>query len=212
MTSAIDIGRATALSDAGDTATRLDAPGLQALAARTMAEPQADGAARRGPFRPEVWLNARQRHASRLAVHWFRSADIAAVSIITVALLWAMTPGGLLAASLSAALPLGVGAVVVLGLMRSLGLYRFARGQKAPLHLAAVAGLALAGGVCAVAAGRRPRGRRQPFGLCHLDRPGHRRPLCPAHGLERHRRPLARQGRPDAQHRPGRRDPPRRDA
>ena len=150
MTSAIDIGRATALSDAGEPAARLDAPGLQALAARSVSTSKADGAARRGPFRPEVWLNARQRHASRLAVHWFRSADVAAVSIITVAMVWAMTPGGLLAAPLSAALPLVVGAVVVLGLMRSLGLYRFARGQKTPLHLATVAGLALMGGGAAV--------------------------------------------------------------
>ena len=149
MTSAIDIGRATAHPDAGDTAARLDAAGLQALA-RSAAGTPADGAARRGPFRPEVWLNARQRHASRLAVHWFRSADVAAVSIITVALLWAMTPGGLLAAPLSAALPLFVGAVVVLGLLRSLGLYRFARGQRAALHLAAVAAISLGGGTCAV--------------------------------------------------------------
>ncbi|MFC5343233.1 exopolysaccharide biosynthesis polyprenyl glycosylphosphotransferase [Brevundimonas staleyi] len=153
MTSAIDIGRATALSDAGDTA-RLDAPGLQALAARSVAEPQAksqlEGAARRGPFRPEVWLNARQRHASRLAVHWFRSADIAAVAVVTIALLWAMTPGGLLAAPLATALPLIVGATLVLGLMRSLGLYRFSRGQRTPLHLAIVAGIAFSGGLCAV--------------------------------------------------------------
>ncbi len=151
MTSAIDIGRATALSDAGEAATRLDAPGLQALAARSVVEPQADGAARRGPFRPEVWLNARQRNASRLAVHWFRSADVMAVGAITVALIWAMTPGGLLAAPLSAALPLILGAVLALGLMRSLDLYRFARGQKTAVHLAAVAGTAVAGGATAIA-------------------------------------------------------------
>ena len=150
MTSAIDIGRATALSEAGDISVRLDAPGLQALAARSVAKPQADGAARRGPFRPEVWLNARQRHASRLAVHWFRSADVAAVAVITISLLWAMTPGGLLAAPLSAALPLVVGSALVLGLMRSLGLYRFSRGQKTATHLAAVASIALSAGVCAI--------------------------------------------------------------
>ncbi len=150
MTSAIDIGRATALSDAGDPAARLDAPGLQALAARSMAGPQAEGAARRGPFRPEVWLNARQRHGSRLAVHWFRTVDVAAVSVITLALLWAMTGGRMLAAPLSAILPMAAGAALVLGLMRSFGLYRFARGQKTPLHLAAVTMLAVAGGACAI--------------------------------------------------------------
>ena len=94
MTSAIDIGHATALADACSPDAQLDASGLQALAAHSMAGPRADGAARRGPFRPEVWRNARQRHASRLAVHWFRSADVAAVSVITVAILWAMTPAG----------------------------------------------------------------------------------------------------------------------
>ncbi|WP_426042093.1 exopolysaccharide biosynthesis polyprenyl glycosylphosphotransferase [Brevundimonas sp. TWP2-3-4b1] len=150
MTSATDIGRAKAPADARKPDARLDASALQALAARSVVGRQADGAARRGPFRPEVWLNARQRHASRLAVHWFRSADVAAVSIITVAILWAMTPAGLLATPLSAAVPLAVGATIVLGLMRSLGLYRFARGQKTPLHLAAVAGLALLGGLAAV--------------------------------------------------------------
>ena len=48
----------------------LDVGGLQAMAATASGSAAvSDGAARRGPFRPEVWLNARQRHASRLAVH-----------------------------------------------------------------------------------------------------------------------------------------------
>ncbi len=148
MTNALDLGRATALPEDAP-AGRLDAPGLQALAAQSIAS-QTRGAARRGPFRPDVWLNARQRHASRLAVHWFRSADVATVVAITLAIAWIMTPGGLLAARLATVLPLGVGAAAVLGLMRSLELYRFARGQKTPLHLAAVAGVALLGGACAI--------------------------------------------------------------
>jgi len=150
MTNALDHGRATALSDARAVSVRLDAPGLQALAAKSVGVQGDAGAARRGPFRPEVWLNARQRHASRLAAHWFRSADVAAVVAITIAVAWGMIPGGLLATPLSAVLPLAAGAVVVLGLMRSLELYRFARGQKTPLHLAAVAGVAVAGGTCAI--------------------------------------------------------------
>jgi Undecaprenyl-phosphate glucose phosphotransferase len=128
---------------------RMDAPALQALAARTLVA--ADGAARRGPFRPDVWLNARQRHASRLAVHWFRSADVAVVLGLTVAVLWVITPGGALQAPLWRALPMALGAGIVLGLMRSLGLYRFARGQSVSLHLAAVSGVALAGGGLATA-------------------------------------------------------------
>ncbi len=145
MTNAIDLGRKTALSSAGATPARLDASGLQALAAQSVRN-ASEGAARRGPFRPEVWLNARQRHASRLAVHWFRTADVAVVGAITIGVMAFTTPGGLLAAPLSAALPLIVGAIVVLGLMRSMQLYRFARGHRLPLHLAAVTGLALTGG------------------------------------------------------------------
>jgi Undecaprenyl-phosphate glucose phosphotransferase len=151
MTTAMDIARATAPLDASRETARLDAPGLQALAAHSMSAEPAEGAARRGPFRPEVWLNARQRGASRLAVHWFRSADVAVVTAITAAVAWAMAPGGLLAASLGELLPLALGAVVVLGLMRSLGLYRFARDERTPLHLAAIVAIALAGGACALA-------------------------------------------------------------
>lgn len=141
MTNALDLDRAAA--------PRLDAPGLQALAAKSMVGP-AQGAARRGPFRPDVWLNARQKGASRLAVHWFRSADVAVVVALTLAVGWAMTPGGLMVMPLSRAVPLAGGAFVILGLLRSLGLYRFARGQQVPVHLAAVSGVALGGGLCAI--------------------------------------------------------------
>lgn len=150
MTNAMDLGRETALPDALADPGRLDAPALQALAVSSIAAQPEEGSVRRGPFRPEVWLNARQRHASRLAVHWFRSADVAAVGIITLVTAWAMAPAGILTAPLSAALPLVTGAVVVLGLMQSLGLYRFARGQQVALHLSAVAGVAVLGGACAV--------------------------------------------------------------
>ena len=148
MTNALDLGRTTA-SAADAAPARLDASGLQALAAQSVGQ-ASGGAARRGPFRPEVWRNARQRHASRLAVHWFRGADVAVVAAITVAVLTVTSPGGLFAAPLSSALPLIVGAIVVLGLMRSMQLYRFARGHRLPLHLAAVTGLAVSGGAVAV--------------------------------------------------------------
>ncbi|CAL1692206.1 hypothetical protein MMB232_02368 [Brevundimonas subvibrioides] len=143
MTNALDLDRAKG-------AHRLDASGLQALAADSMTA-STEGAARRGPFRPGVWLNARQKGASRLAVHWFRSADVVVVLSLTVAIAWAITPGGVLAMPLSRAFPLAAGAFVILGLMRSLGLYRFARGQRVPVHLAAVSAVALGGGLCAIA-------------------------------------------------------------
>ena len=141
MTTAFDLTRG---ADA-----RLDASALQALAARTLT-PETDGKARRGPFRPEVWLNARQRHASRLAVHWFRTVDVTIVGAITTAALSLSSPGGLMASPLRELLPLAIGALFVLGTLRSLDLYRFERGQRLPLHLAAVTSVAVAAGLTAM--------------------------------------------------------------
>ncbi|MGZ9098551.1 MAG: exopolysaccharide biosynthesis polyprenyl glycosylphosphotransferase [Brevundimonas sp.] len=134
----------------------MDASGLQALAAAAVAagpDPVADGAARRGPFRPEVWMNARQRHASRLAAHYFRAFDTLAVVAVTLLCAWATSPGPLAHAALSQVLPFVLGAAVILGLMRSLGRYRFARGQKTIRHLASVAAIVVAGGAVALAGG-----------------------------------------------------------
>lgn len=99
------------------------------------------GAARRGPFRPEVWRNARQRHTSRLAVHYFRAVDVLAVVTLSLLVTWANEPVSLLNAELSRVLPFAVGAVTALGLIRSVGLYRFTRGQSTGLHLASIAAI-----------------------------------------------------------------------
>lgn len=139
----------------------MDAPGLQALAAAAVGAPSdtaAEGAARRGPFRPEVWLNARERHASRLAGHYFRAFDTLAVIAVSLLCAWAAAPGALVHTEVSRVLPFAVGAVTVLGLMRSLGRYRFARGQKTARHLASVAAVVLAGAVVTLAAGWLLRG------------------------------------------------------
>ena len=122
----------------------LDAAGLQALAARSAGR---ESDARRGPFRPDVWLNARQRLNSRLAVHWFRTVDVAVVCGLTIAALAVMSRGDPLSVPLSLALPFLLGASTALGALRSLGLYRFERGKPLPLHLAAVTGVALASGL-----------------------------------------------------------------
>jgi len=140
----------------------MDVSALQALAA-TAVEPtksKASGAARRGPFRPEVWLNARQRHASRLAVHYFRAFDVLAVFTVTLLCCWALAPGSLLHIELSRILPFVAGAAMVLGLTRSLGLYRFSRGEGAMLHLAAISGVVLTAGVVAIGLGWLMRGSR----------------------------------------------------
>jgi Undecaprenyl-phosphate glucose phosphotransferase len=127
---------------------------LQALAASSVVgAPEAEGAARRGPFRPDVWRNARQRHASRLAAHYFRSLDVLVVAGVTLLCAWAAASGPLLHAPLSQPLPFALGALTILGLLRSLGCYRFARGQQTVLHLASVAAIVAAGAVVAMATG-----------------------------------------------------------
>ena len=139
----------------------MDASGLQALAAAAVSAPTdsaADGAARRGPFRPEVWLNARQRHASRLAAHYFRAFDSLAVVAISLLCAWAAAPGVLIHTEVSRVLPFVLGAITVLGLMRSLGRYRFARGQKAARHLGSVAAVVMAAAIVTLAAGWLLRG------------------------------------------------------
>jgi len=139
----------------------LDASGLLVLAAARVSAPPEDvteGAARRGPFRPEVWLNARQRHASRLAAHYFRAFDTLAVIAVSLLCAWAAAPGALIHTEVSQVLPFAIGAMTVLGLMRSLGRYRFARGQKTTVHLAAVAAMVLAGAVTTLLSGWLLRG------------------------------------------------------
>ncbi len=116
------------------------------------------GVARRGPFRPEVWLNARQRHASRLAVHYFRGIDVLAVVAITILSAWAVEPQSLLHVELSRVLPFAVGAITVLGLLRSMGRYRFSRGQSTATHLASIAAIVTFAGIVALTLGWLLRG------------------------------------------------------
>jgi Undecaprenyl-phosphate glucose phosphotransferase len=130
----------------------LSASALQALAAAVGAA-EVSGAARRGPFRPDVWRNARQRHASRLAAHYFRSLDVLAVTGVTLLCAWAAASGPLLHAPLSGLLPFALGALTILGLLRSLGRYRFVRGQKTALHLTSVAAIVVVGAGVAMASG-----------------------------------------------------------
>jgi polysaccharide biosynthesis protein PslA len=134
------------------------ASGAQAPAAPGPTQDAGDGAAQRGPFRPGVWLNARQRHASRLAAHYFRAFDWLAVVAITLLCAWAASPGPLLHTELSRVLPFGLGAVTVLGLMGSLGRYRFARGQKTAHHLASVAAIVVVGSAVVLVCGWMLRG------------------------------------------------------
>jgi len=131
---------------------------LQAFAAQAlesgglMIDPTA-GSARRGPFRPEVWLNARQRRATRLVVHYFRAADVLAVSLASLICGWFTAHGPVLAMPLYQVLPFVIGTAAVLGLTRSLGLYRFARNEPMSHHIGGLAAMVLAAGLLALACG-----------------------------------------------------------
>lgn len=122
--------------------TLADATTVEAVATK--------GRAARGPFRPDVWLNARQRSGVRLAAHYFRAMDVLAVVGLGLIALWTVEPAGLLSLSLAEAAPVAVGATVVLGLLRGLDLYRFGRDRPAVAHLAAVAAIALLGAAAAL--------------------------------------------------------------
>ncbi|WP_421728833.1 exopolysaccharide biosynthesis polyprenyl glycosylphosphotransferase [Brevundimonas sp.] len=136
------------------------APAAPKILAAEVIEPSAaaiedaSATARRGPFRPDVWLNARQRRSARLVVHYFRAADVAAVILTSLACGWfTARDASVSAMPLYQVLPFVAGAMAVLGLTRSLGLYRFSRDEPAGRHLAKLGGIALVSGLIALALG-----------------------------------------------------------
>jgi len=100
---------------------------------------------RRGPFRPELWRNTRQRNAARLRVFYFRGFDIAGLAMVTVLVTATDGLNHWLNAPLIDTLPPILGSIIVLGLMRSLGLYRFEAETTTLLHLLKVAAIAVPG-------------------------------------------------------------------
>ena len=107
----------------------------------------------RGPFRPEIWLNARERSSVRLSAHYFRLIDVLMVCGLALGAIVVMHPSGLAHITVGDAAPVVVGAVLVLVLMRALQLYRFGRDTPWPLHIAGVAGVGVASAAIALALG-----------------------------------------------------------
>ncbi|WP_404419722.1 exopolysaccharide biosynthesis polyprenyl glycosylphosphotransferase [Brevundimonas vesicularis] len=107
----------------------------------------------RGPFRPEIWLNARERSSVRLSAHYFRLIDVLMVCGLALGAIVVMHPSGLAHMTVGDAAPVVVGAVLVLVLMRALQLYRFGRDTPWPLHIAGVAGVGVASAAIALALG-----------------------------------------------------------
>lgn len=95
----------------------------------------------RGPFRPEIWLNARERSSVRLSAHYFRLIDVLMVCGLAFGAVLAIQPTGLASITVGDAAPVVVGAALVLVLMRALQLYRFGRDTPWPLHMAGVVGV-----------------------------------------------------------------------
>ena len=124
-----------------------------AVAVALSEEGASEGASRRGPFRPEIWRNARQKHASRLSVHYFRVIDVSAVMAVTLLCAWAMAPAGLRALEMSRAAPMALGCLITLWLVRSLGMYDFVRDRSIATHLMALAAVALGSGVLVIGLG-----------------------------------------------------------
>ena len=121
------------------------------------------GRARRGPFRPDIWLNTRQRNATRLRVFYFRGLDILAVWAAVLAGIASLSGGAPLTARLIDAAPLVLGAATILGLLRSLGLYRFDRGHGFLSHLAAVGCVVALGAILTLALAFGLRGAATPW-------------------------------------------------
>lgn len=137
---------------ADQSAGELDAQGLQALAKQAYAETEGE-AKRRGPFRPEVWLNARERHTSRLAAHYFRAFDLLAILGLTLLCVQAALPGPLFEASLAQAAPFAIGATVMAGLPKWMGLYGFGRAERLSAHLGKLTAGTIGAGAIAAAVG-----------------------------------------------------------
>ena len=132
------------------------------MAAEAVAQPGSD-ARRRGPFRPEVWLNAREKATARLSAFYFRLIDILALTVVTAVCARISEPGPLLAVNVAEIAPFVLGAVLVLGVAKSAGLYRFGRGQKLERHFAILAGAAVAGGLVAGLSGMVLVGAEAPW-------------------------------------------------
>jgi Undecaprenyl-phosphate glucose phosphotransferase len=123
------------------------------------------GRARRGPFRPDLWLNTRQRNAARRRVFYFRVVDVLGVSAAVIAGLAALAGGAPMAVRLIDAAPLVLGGAAILGLLRSLGLYRFDKGHGFPSHLGAVACVAGIGAALTAALGYGLHGAATPWAV-----------------------------------------------
>src|ERR1700761_4684742 len=91
---------------------------------------------RRGPMRPRRLVSVRSSQSKRLSSHVFRTVDLFALVIVTVAMSEHQSSVRLLSNPVRQVLPFIVGALVLGRTLRSLGLYRFVRSEGLTAHLA----------------------------------------------------------------------------
>ena len=108
------------------------------------------GAERRGPFRPARLVTLRDRQSGRNAAHGFRLADVLALAVVAIVALDAAAPGSLLDLPVARALPVVLAALTTGRLLRSFGMYRFGRRERAVVHVVGVVGAVAAGAVVGV--------------------------------------------------------------
>jgi polysaccharide biosynthesis protein PslA len=113
-------------------------------------ERQGDPADRRGPFRPARLVTSRARQSGRQAAHGFRLADVAFLIVVTVVALAIVNDGPLWTVPLSRALPMIAAAVIAGRMLRSVGLYRFGRRERAYVHAIGLALVVAAGALAGV--------------------------------------------------------------
>jgi polysaccharide biosynthesis protein PslA len=105
---------------------------------------------RRGPFRPERLITSRARQSGRQAAHGFRLADLVLLAAVTVAVLIVVNEGPVWTVPLSRALPMIAAALVTGRMLRSVGLYRFGRRERAYVHALGVTLVVVAGALAGV--------------------------------------------------------------
>ncbi len=110
-----------------------------------------EGRSRRGPFRPARLVSSRQRRARDQAAQWFILTDRALVSFAFIGVLQVATPGGILKASLEAALPLIAATLLLVRIMAGIRLYDFGRRDSYLGHMLRVV-LVVAASVAAAVA------------------------------------------------------------
>lgn len=95
---------------------------------------------RRGPFRPDVWVNARQRNALRLRTFYYRGLDVALTALLTLG--WLTYPSAISSIgelTVAQVAPYAVGWLCAMWFIISANLYKFSASTGIWRHVVATA-------------------------------------------------------------------------